>query len=94
MKQNNRTYAFSFAEIMVAAPWAHSLIAKAQDNDKASMLQRNTSMDEGLSLPDVLQPEAVARAQRAEHVGAGLRRAVDWLASAWRRRAREAAARA
>src|SRR5215203_4684878 len=86
MNRNNRHLAFSFAEIMVAAPWAYTIIAKAQDNDKACMLQRNTTTDEGSPVPDAMELEAAARAQRAEHLAAGVRRVGHWLASAWRRR--------
>jgi hypothetical protein len=86
MNPPRRNTAFSFAEIMIAAPWAYSIIANSQDNDKAIMLQRNTWPDEGLP-PDPLTLEREARVQRASTLAAGLRRAADWLASAWRGRA-------
>ena len=94
MKHHHRTTAFTFAEIMVAAPWAYSIIAKAQDNDKAWMLQRNTWPDEGSAWPDTLELDRLARVARTEHVRNLLRQAGAWLASLGRRRSTGSPARA
>jgi hypothetical protein len=93
MNRNDRHTAFTFAEIMVAAPWAYSIIAKAQDNDEASMLQRNIPADDGSSAPAVLALEETARAHRAAYLTAALRRLGNRLATAWQRRTGVAHAR-
>jgi hypothetical protein len=46
MSKPIRPLAFTFAEILVAAPWAASILSNDRDNDKGGMLQRNTAADE------------------------------------------------
>jgi len=73
--------AFSFAEIVVAAPWVAAIVATSQDNDKAVMLQSNTPTDEGSPSTDLLMLESAARRQRAAYLAAAIARLGAWLKS-------------
>jgi len=83
MKQNELRNAFTFAEIVVAAPWVAAILSTSQDNDKAVMLQSNKRMDEGS--PDLLVLETAARQQRAAYLAAAIARLGAWVKS-WRHR--------
>jgi len=72
---------FTFAEIVVAAPWLAAFDPNSRDNDKAVMLQRNTLPDEGTPATDALSLEAAARRQRARYLKAGFARLGAWLRS-------------
>ena len=80
-----RRSAFSFAEIAVTAPWVAAIIATSEDNDKAVMLQSNTTADGGSRATDLLVLETAARQQRAAYLGAAFARLGAWLKS-WRHR--------
>ena len=72
-----RKPAFSFAEVAVSAPWAYQLLAQHWDNDKGELLHRNNAGDERSSPVepvDALVLERRARAARARHLGALVRR--------------------
>jgi hypothetical protein len=85
MNPIERRTEFTFAEIVVAAPWVAAIVAKSQDNDKAVMLQSNKTSDEGSPVMDVLALETAARHQRAAYLGAAFARLGAWLKS-WRHR--------
>jgi hypothetical protein len=85
MNPIERRSAFTFAEIVVAAPWVAAIVATSQDNDKAVMLQSNKAADEGSPVTDVLALETAARQQRAAYLGAAFARLGAWLTS-WRHR--------
>ena len=72
MNPIERRSAFTFAEIVVAAPWVAAIVATSQDNDKAVMLQSNKRMDEGS--PDLLVLETAARRQRTAYLAAAIAR--------------------
>lgn len=81
MNPIDRRNAFTFAEIVVAAPWVAALLDTSQDNDKADMLQRNRWTDEGSPAPDALSLEAAARRERAAFLVALVNRLRNWLRS-------------
>jgi len=84
MSHPHRKVPFTFAEIVVGAPWAVSLLAPHQDNDKAGMLHRNNSGDEWSGQqdrPDVVSLEHQARRMRAASIGDGLARLGRHLAA-------------
>jgi len=86
MNPIQRRNAFTFAEIMVAAPWLADILAQSEDNDKAVMLHRNRWTDEGSFVADTLALESAARRERAAYVAAGFARLGAWLMSSWRHR--------
>jgi hypothetical protein len=62
-----RSSPFTLAEIMIAAPWATSLLGSPQDHDKGNLLHRNTTDDEWSAVSDrVTAVEREAREARAE----------------------------
>ena len=68
---------FSFAEIVVGAPWAYSVLAPSYDHDTGNMLHRNNTHDEwsGQTGPtDLAALEHKARALRAETLREGFAR--------------------
>jgi hypothetical protein len=66
MAMPRRNSPFTLAEIMIAAPWATSLLGSPQDHDKGNLLHRNTIDDEWSALPDrVVAIEREARQARA-----------------------------
>ena len=81
MNPIERRSAFTFAEIVVAAPWVAAFAATPQDNDKAVMLQSNKASDEGSPATDLLVLETTARQQRAAYLGAAFARLGAWLRS-------------
>jgi hypothetical protein len=81
MNPIERRNAFTFAEIMVAAPWLASVIAKSEDNDKAVMLQRNRWTDKGSPRVDAVALETVARRERAAWLQRAFARLVARLKS-------------
>jgi hypothetical protein len=83
MSNLNNRVPFTFAEIVVGAPWATSLLADIQDNDKGNMLHRNNPYDEwwGEDRPDVVALEYQARRMRAATIGDGLVRLGRHLAA-------------
>jgi hypothetical protein len=81
MNPIERRNAFTFAEIMVAAPWLASVLTKSEDNDKAVMLQRNTWADEGSPRVDALKLETLARHERAAWLQRAFARLVARLKS-------------
>ena len=85
MNPHEHRNAFTFAEIVVAAPWVAAIVATSQDNDKAVMLQSNTRPDEGSPSPDLLVLETAARRQRAAYLAVAVTRLGAWLKS-WRHR--------
>ena len=83
---------FTFAEIVVGAPWATSLLASPPDNDKARLLHRNNGGDEwstGASPLDATELEREARRLRAAAVGDLVARAVRHLRAVFRRPQRQ-----
>jgi hypothetical protein len=79
---------FAFAEIMITAPWVHTLIAKDRDNDMGEMLQCNIAGDErspqnGAIDGAVLEREA--RIARAAYLRAQIKRATRALRELIRR---------
>jgi hypothetical protein len=64
---------FTFAEIVIGAPWTASLLRNHQDNDKAGMLHCNKMSDEwsprveSAALPDLEREARRARAQAVVH---------------------------
>ena len=86
MNPIERRNAFTFAEIMVAAPWLADILARSEDNDKAVMLHRNRWTDEGSRDTDVVALEAVARRERAAYLRSAFARLVA-RATSWRHRA-------
>jgi hypothetical protein len=85
MNPIERRNAFTFAEIVVAAPWLADILAQSQDNDKAVMLHRNRWTDEGSGATDVVALEAVARRERAMYLRAAFTRLRAWLTARPRR---------
>jgi UDP-N-acetylmuramyl pentapeptide synthase len=85
MNPHERRNAFTFAEIVVAAPWVAAIVATSQDNDKAVMLQSNTGPDEGSPSTDLLVLESAARRHRAAYLAAAVARLGTWVKS-WRQR--------
>jgi len=84
MSDPNSRIPFTFAEIVVGAPWATSLLADIQDNDKGNMLHRNNINDEWSGQddrPDVVTLEQQARRIRAATIGDGLARLGRHLAA-------------
>ena len=64
----NRNAPFTFAEIVIGAPWATSILRNSLDNDKAGLLHCNNEVDERSPpspLADLVQLERDARAARA-----------------------------
>ena len=58
---------FTLAEIMIAAPWATSLLRSPQDHDKGILLHSNITDDERSVTPDrIAALEREARQARAE----------------------------
>jgi hypothetical protein len=90
MNPIERRNAFTFAEIVVAAPWLSTMLPTSQDNDKADMLQRNRWADEGLPAGDVFALEAEARRARAAYLVGVFARVGVWVRS-WRHRGVKAA---
>jgi len=74
MSNRNSRVPFTFAEMVVGAPWATSLLADIKDNHKCNMLHRNNPYDEwsGQDRPDFLALEEQARRMRAATIGDGL----------------------
>jgi hypothetical protein len=69
MKTPTRRAPFTFAEIVIGAPWAASLLRNDQDNDKAGMLHCNNAGDEwspGVEPPALRELERDARHARAQ----------------------------
>ena len=88
MSKPNRPGPFTFAEIMVAAPWAASILSNNRDNDKGVMLQCNTTDDEWSFDASRLERAAIereAREERARVMGEALKRLGARLAAGLRR---------
>ena len=67
MVQPRHNAPFTLAEIMIAAPWAVSLLRSPQDHDKGILLHCNTNDDEWSALPDQIAAiEREARQARAQ----------------------------
>lgn len=82
MSKPDRLPAFSFAEIMVAAPWAARILAQGSDNDKGGMLQCNSATDEwsaDRAASDALALQRIARAERDRTLGDAVKRAASRL---------------
>ena len=80
MSKPDRLPAFSFAEIMVAAPWAARILAHDTDHDKGGMLHCNSAVDEwsaDRTASDAFTLERMARAERDRAVGAAVKRAAS-----------------
>jgi hypothetical protein len=78
-----RNSPFTFAEIVVAAPWTVSLLTRNEDNDKADLLQCNNDLDRRSSPadpPGVYAVEVEARRLRtrivAEAIGGFVHRLI------------------
>ena len=84
MPNPNRLPAFSFAEIMVSAPWAARILAQDRDNDKGGMLQCNSAVDEWYADHSTFALERAARQERNRVVGNALKRAASRVAAAVR----------
>lgn len=87
MPKPERLPAFSFGEIMVAAPWAARILAQDTDNDKVVMLQCNSAVDEWSAdrLGSVaFAAERAARAERDRVVGDAVKRAASRVRAAIR----------
>ena len=87
MSKPDRLPAFSFAEIMVAAPWAARILTQLSDNDKGGMLQCNSAVDEwsaNRAASDALTLQRAARTQRDRALGDALKRAAARVVAAVR----------
>ena len=87
MKSPTRKPPFTFAEIVIGAPWTASLLRNDQDNDKAGMLQCNKIGDEwspGFEPPALPDLERKARRARALAVVAATARAAQCIAAFFR----------
>ena len=81
-----RKMPFSFAEIVVGAPWAMSVLAPTYDHDTGNMLHRNNKNDEcsGPADPaDIVALEHKARALRAETLREGFARLAKRLVAVY-----------
>lgn len=64
MSQSKSNSLFTFAEVVIGAPWATSILAQHHDNDKGDLLHRNNTGDEW-SGRQGLEVERQARQLRA-----------------------------
>lgn len=83
MSISHRRSPFTFAEIVIGAPWAMTLLAPASDNDKGSLLHRNNTGDEW-SGQHILALEKEARLLRATALADGISRLGRRIAAALR----------
>ena len=86
MRAPTRTPPFTFAEIVIGAPWTTRLLRDHLDNDKGEMLQRNMGVDEWSSVPgpmDAFALEREARRARAialhDGLGRAMRKVLAWI---------------
>ena len=86
MTAPTRTPPFTFAEIVIGAPWTTRLLRDHLDNDKAGMLQRNIAIDEWSAVSGPMDPISLEREARraraiALHDGIGrlVRKVVAWV---------------
>ena len=87
MSKPDRLPAFSFAEIMVAAPWAARILTQDIDHDKGGMLQCNSAVDEwsaDRAASDASTLQRIARAERDRVLGDAVKRAAARLLAVMR----------